>query len=160
MKTIEEVLKEENLDLEVFGWTTFNNEEYPDMCDDINKYRKFVKDEIGLTGDVYYDPPEKQAYCEELGKMCQYSEMVVADYCKKKGIKFDGYYHQNGDYGTPLIKTKYGIFRWTCSFRFWGGVMHLAGFGESYIDWAWQAPEESVTPDKIDGENLVNDTRG
>lgn len=40
-----------------------------------------------------------------------------------------------------------------------GGIMHLAGFGESYRDWAWQAPEESVTPDRIDGENLVNDTR-
>jgi hypothetical protein len=141
--------------IEFYGWTSFNNDKYPDICDEISKYRKWKDNEDGLKNQ-YYDPPEKQSYCEELSDICGRTESLVAFVCKTKGIRFNGYYHQNGDYGTPLIKTKYGIFKWTCSFRFWGGVMVQANQGEDYKDWAWYDYDKPVTPDMIEGENLIS----
>ena len=49
----------------------------------------------------------------------------------------------------------FGIFKWTCSFRFWGGMMEYAGNGLSYCDWAWESPETPVTPDKVEEKNFL-----
>lgn len=143
--------------VEFYGWTRFDNEKYPDVYDEIEKYRRFAKpkgDEI--IGEAYYDPPEKKEYCEALMRCGDLFDALVAHRCFVKNIKFSGAYHQNGEYGAPLMKTDYGVFRWTCSFRYWGEVMERAKAGTNYMEWAWDAPEEEITPDKAVSENLVS----
>lgn len=60
-----------------------------------------------------------------------------------KGYKFTGDYHQNGEYGMPVINNKYIV---CYSQRSWGGIMADAldlpnDDGYAYVKWAWLPPE-------------------
>lgn len=156
----ENIIRDGDMTVEFYGWTSFNNETYPDLYDDVHKYRKWAEPKDGeIIGNVYYDPPEKEEYCDNLCRLGQLADALVAHRCFIKNIKICGYTHQNGDYGTPLLKTKYGIFRYTCSFRYWGGIMADAKHGKNYMDWAWDPLGEEVRPENVEGENLVDDKR-
>ncbi|MBR5032967.1 MAG: hypothetical protein IKX70_04810 [Treponema sp.] len=154
MKTINEnYLEEDDLKIEFVGWTNYSNEQYTDLSDEIQK-NMVADEENKLSG--WKPASGKEKYVELLQRANQLSDMLITNRIYAKGIKFDGPYHQNGQYGTPLIKINdLGIFKWTCSFRYWGGIMESAGFGESYCDWAWMSSEDPVTPDMIKNENLI-----
>lgn len=64
---------------------------------------------------------EKKA--EELGNLWKEMEQCVIEHCKIKGIRFNSNYHQDGDYGVPIIDDKYMFF---CTLREWGYVMAMA----------------------------------
>ena len=128
------------------GWTDFDNPNFKDFSDEINNLKN----------------PKKDA----LVKCMQSAESLLKKVLKEKGICFDGSYHQNGPYGTPVFEVKYlagenvdlnDFYKWTATFRYWGGVMADCGFGESYVDWAWSVPGDAKakTPDEVAGENLI-----
>ena len=75
---------------------------------------------------------------------------VIAKELRENGYKFDGHYHQNGDFGVPVFDTG-EVFQ--CTQRCWGAIMVEAypdeidnSDGYGYCDWAWIAPEEMVVP--------------
>jgi hypothetical protein len=80
---------------------------------------------------------------EEAGK-------AVAEALREKGYKFNGPYHQNGDYGCPVLDNKYV---YCVSMRTWGRIMQEAynipnDDGLGYVIWAWGKPnnEHEVYP--------------
>ena len=77
---------------------------------------------------------------------------AVAKALRDNGYKFDGYYHQGGDCGVPVLDETY---KYTCSFRMWGQMMVRAypdeiidDDGLGYCDWAWSSPVKPVVPSK------------
>lgn len=128
------------------GWTNFDNPNFKDFSDEI----------FTLEGSKR----------EILVKCIQSAESLLKKVLKEKGICFDGGYHQNGNYGTPVFEVKYltgentdlnGFYKWTSTYRYWGCVMADCGFGESYVDWAWSVPGDAKvkTPEDVAGENLI-----
>lgn len=50
-------------------------------------------------------------------------ETCIINHCKEKGIRFSADYHQNGDYGVPIVDNKYMYFTFA---RTWGWIMAQA----------------------------------
>ena len=78
-------------------------------------------------------------------KWKKFKQLVIQE-IRDKGYRFSGYYHQQGDFGVPVIDGKY---RFEVSMRTWGKVMAEAegNFGDmDYVKWAWDAPEKEVYP--------------
>lgn len=48
---------------------------------------------------------------------------VVAAELRNKGYRFDGHYHQNGDYGVPVLDDGRHV---QVTQRTWGGIMAMA----------------------------------
>ena len=64
--------------------------------------------------------------CREIEEMSE----VVAKELREKGYHFNGSYHQNGDYGVPVLDNgKY----FQVTQRTWGGVMAMA-YPEEFDD--------------------------
>lgn len=112
-----------------------------------------------VTGWTDYDNPEYEEWdgfpSHRTVQEYEEAKRVIADELRSKGYKFSGYYHQDGDYGAPLLDGK----RFGVTQRSWGGIMAMAypdqidntdGFG--YLKWAWQPPESQVVPKKEDYE--------
>ena len=62
-------------------------------------------------------------------------EECIIKELKDKGIRFDGPYHQNGDYGIPIIDDKFVVMG---SYRWWGALVAEAdGLKRdfAYMDW-------------------------
>lgn len=91
--------------------------------------------------DNYIDIENHDSYID--------AKKIVAEEIKNKGYYISGFYHQGGEYGTPILNNKYIL---TCSYRGWGDVMHMAYPEEleSYIDYAWSAKGKEIVP--ITGE--------
>ena len=69
-------------------------------------------------------------------------------YMKEYGIKFGGFYHQNGEHGTPYFDNGRKM---TMGFRQWGRFMvDVLGTrnrrGMAYGDWAWTCQPNAVYP--------------
>ena len=156
-----------------YGWTYFNNSKFKDFQDEIEDNREWREDpETTFTNPktgqkVAFNSPfpkeGKEEYIDRLYEYMAKAELVLKNRCMIKGIKFDGNYHQNGDYGTPIFRVidprneeVYDkFFLWTCTFRYWGGIMEDAGHGKSYMDWAWNNLGEPVYPNQVEGEKCV-----
>jgi hypothetical protein len=79
----------------------------------------------------------------------------VADEMRKQGYKFTGNYHQNGDFGVPIIDD---IWLFQVSQRTWGNLMVTAypdeiddSDGYGYCQWAWVVPDgqDMVLPEEV-----------
>ena len=89
------------------------------------------------------------------------TENMIAQELRKKGYRFDGTYHQNGDYGAPIFDD--GTIA-QFSFRAWGHIMALAYPEEiedkeyGYLRWAWMIPDgqEPILPSPDDYESVVS----
>lgn len=99
---------------------------------------------IDWQSDKYIDDNELS-----LGEYEEARQAVINN-IKEKGYKLCGQYHQNGDYGCPVIDDKY-IFR--VSMRCWGRIMAEAldlpdKDGMGYCEWAWSPPagENQILP--------------
>ena len=154
MKTLtENLIEEDGLKIEFIGWTNSENPNYSEFYDVI---RENLEEDNEKPVSHYVPKTGKEDYVEVLRRGNQLAEVLLINRLFIKGIKFDGPYHQDGEYGCPLVKVNdFGIFKWTCSFRFWGGMMEYAGNGLSYCDWAWESPETPVTPDKVEEKNFL-----
>lgn len=154
MKIVNEnVIEEDGLKIEFVGWTNYGNSNYSDLYDEI---RDNLVEEQGESFSRFVPKKDKENYVSLLRRASQLTELILTNRLFVKGIKFDGTYHQNGSYGCPLFKINDGnIFKWSCSFRTWGGIMETAGYGLSYCDWAWDNPEEPVTPDMVEKKNYL-----
>ena len=154
MRTITENLIEENgLRIEFIGWTNSENPNYSELTDVI---RENLEEDNEKPVSHYVPKPGKEDYVEVLRRANQLAELLLINRLFIKGIKYDGPYHQNGEYGCPLFKVNdFGVFKWSCSFRAWGDVMEHAGYGLSYCDWAWECPEIPVIPDKVEEKKFL-----
>ena len=79
---------------------------------------------------------------------------VVVQYMRQNGLKFSGFYHQDGEFGTPYFDTGKKL---CLSYRGWGALTaqvlgverdEVDGYDMSYCKWAWLPPEEQVLPMK------------
>jgi hypothetical protein len=117
--------------MKIIGWTDFDNPQYKEMYP------------IGGFGTVEQH--------EEIAN-------IIAKELRDKGYKFNGYYHQGGDYGVPIFDN--GM-TYQCTFRTWGGIMARAypdeidnSDGLGYVEWAWTIPDgqEIIVPCESDYE--------
>lgn len=104
----------------VTGWTYYNNPNYEDM----------------------FPVPVNEIQRALIPKVRE----IVASEIRKNEYRFTGSYHQNGDYGVPIIDNKY---LYQCSQRIWGDIMVQAYPEEfdsndeyAYVIWAWLPPED------------------
>lgn len=137
--------------VQFYGWSSYNS------------LVKDFSDEIENCREVLKSLPLKVDDRERIKSYMSKAKLVLINRCAVKGIKFSGSYHQNGAFGTPLFRVidersddVYDrIFKWTCTFRYWGEIMETAGHGITYMDWAWDDCGEPVYPNQIEGENCV-----
>ena len=102
-----------------------------------------------VTGWAYYEAPDYEPIWRlGQGDSCPYSDEelrnAVVRELRERGYRFDGGYHQNGDYGAPIIDGKWQVLY---SQREWGDIMAEAlqldnSDGDAYVVWAWIAPPE------------------
>lgn len=104
-----------------------------------------------VTGWTWWENPEYEDLPNELydeAKTCVAKELL------EHGYKFTGDYHQNGDYGVPIIDNKY---LFMTSMRVWGHMMVRAypdeiddSDGYGYTEWAWMVPDgqDMVLPEE------------
>lgn len=110
--------------MQITGWTWYENPEYKDMT-----------------------APGGPFSFEDIREKVR--DLIVQE-IRKRGYKFTGDYHQNGDFGAPIIDDKW---LYMTSQRSWGHMMVLAypdkidnSDGLGYCEWAWSAPEYMVLP--------------
>lgn len=110
--------------MKVTGWTWYDNPDYKDMAP---------------VGGPF---PFEDCWCEV--------KEIIAEEIRKHGYKFTGDYHQNGDFGAPIIDNEW---LFMTSQRAWGHMMVRAypeeidnSDGYGYVKWAWIPP---------DGEKMV-----
>ena len=115
--------------MKITGWTWYDNTDFEEMF---------------LPGSDY-----TMAEVEEV-------QAMIASELRSKGYKFTGSYHQDGDFGAPIID---GTKIYMCSCRMWGHIMALAypeeidnSDGHGYVKWAWTPPEQMVIPGELDYE--------
>lgn len=165
--------------MKVTGWTYFENPNYIDIALEITKIRcevtKDIKPRIPTYKEVEElrlkeaDPETKlenilkehrkafddallkvKQKTDELEKIEEEIEKAVIEELRAHNYHFPGYYHQNADFGSPIIDDKY-IFCTTQ--RRWGGIMAKAfpeeidnSDGMGYLEWAWENNHTKVYP--------------
>lgn len=109
--------------MKITGWTWWDNPEYKEMF-----------------------PIGERPSLDEINKV----ERLIADELCAHGYKFTGSYHQEGDFGVPIIDDTW---LYQCSCRTWGHIMAMAypdeidnSDGYGYTLWAWLPPEEIIVP--------------
>ncbi len=149
----ENILEEDGIRIEFVGWTRYDNQNFSEIFDEIHKNLIEDKSEPILS---YIPKSGKEEYVRILRRANYLAELLLINRLFIKGIKFDGSYHQDGNFGCPLFKVnEIGTFKWSCSFRAWGDVMEHTGYGLSYCDWAWDNPEKPVTPDMVEDKSFL-----
>lgn len=118
-----------------------SNEEMYQIWSDVN-------DKIPM----WLDEDKVKEYNSLLSEM----ETCIINHCKEKGIRFSGDYHQNGDYGIPVIDDKYMFF---CTLREWGYVMAQSDGDNSdmgYLKYYLHGNEHPTKyPNQVEGENCL-----
>lgn len=100
-----------------------------------------------ITGWTYWDNPDyKEMFSvdEPCTAMDEFNvKYLISGELRKNGYKFTGGYHQNGEFGVPIIDNKW---LYQCSQRVWGGIMAMAypdeiddSDGMGYVEWAWDS---------------------
>ena len=111
--------------MKITGWTEFGDPKYEEMYP------------IGENTDRPWSEIEDV-------------ERLIAEELRNRGYRFTGSYHQEGDYGVPIIDNRW---RFECSCRTWGAIMLMAypesidnSDGLGYTEWAWLPPTDEVVP--------------
>ena len=109
--------------MKIIGWTSWGNPKYTKTSD--------------LGGGLSW------------AQICEKEAIIVSEIVRN-GYKFDGEYHQNGEFGVPVFDdgTVYEV-----SKRVWGDIIARAypkeinnSDGMGYCIGAWVAPEAMVVP--------------
>ncbi len=165
------------------GWTYFGNSAYPDFMDVIDKYSDYKPEPFKRAdGSTFYMRKryDREGYEDVVARLqnCQKIAFdLLVERLKATGIRFSGEWHQNADYGCPVIKISKSHMdvdrsgkvwasekveelegleiKLTSTFRGWGGCIAEAQGKGSYIDWAWSSAEEPVYPNNVQGENCI-----
>ena len=110
--------------MKVTGWTWYENPDYKDMSP--------------IGGPFPFE-----------NRWDDVKDLIIKE-IREHGYKFTGDYHQNGDFGAPIIDNEW---IYMVSQRSWGHMMVRAypdkidnSDGYGYCDWAWTAPEEMILP--------------
>ena len=98
-----------------------------------------------ITGWTNWDDPNYAEYAAGSMAEVEARDDILIKEIREHGYKFTGDYHQNGDYGVPIIDDTW-IYR--ASQRSWGHIMAFAypdeidnSDGMGYVAWAWSVPE-------------------
>lgn len=166
------------------GWTYFGNTAYPDFMDVFDEYSLYTNETFKRTDGSTFcmrKRHDKTGYEDVVARLqhCQETAFdLLAERLKATRIRFSGEWHQNGDYGCPVIRISKshrdedrngkvwasekveeleGLeIKLTCTFRSWGGCIAEAQGKGTYIDWAWSSAEEPIYPNNVQEENLIN----
>lgn len=110
-----------------------------------------------ITGWTSWDDIKYERFYPESHEEYLQVEEAIASELRNNGYKFTGDYHQNGNFGVPILDNG-KIYQ--CSQRLWGEIMVKAYPNEidnsddmGYTVWAWDAQEEMKLPnnDKYSG---------
>lgn len=100
---------------------------------------------IGWTD--WDNPKYKELKPKSMKEYNETCEIIIKE-LREKGYKFTGSYHQQGDYGAPVIKLENNEeYLFKATQREWGAIMaqvyteHNKGDGYDYYVWAWLMPE-------------------
>ena len=104
-----------------------------------------------IIGWTEWDNPKyERLYPQTYEEYLQVEEAITNE-LRSKGYKFTGDYHQNGDFGVPILDN--GMV-YQCTQRCWGEIMASAypdevddSDGYGYCKWAWTPPEDMVAPE-------------
>jgi hypothetical protein len=100
-----------------------------------------------------WEDSDNYPQCEDQNNFRDFWD-CVKKFLVDKNIKFNGYWHQNWEYGTPLVEYEGKIFAFAVSTRHWGQIMADAfdpGNKDPrvYLTWAFLNPEgEQPTVDE------------
>ena len=98
---------------------------------------------VGFTTNNYDDESQILGDDEH-----QAAWKATVDYMKQHGLKFNGFYHKDGDFGTPYFDNGK---RLLVGQRAWGhmiaDVLDYPNTSDRYVDWAFRCDEVSVYPD-------------
>ena len=88
----------------------------------------------------------------------------VRKFIKEKNIKFNGSWHQNWDYGVPIIEYDGKLYAFAISMRRWGLIISEAFYPENkdsgaYLDWAFSNPD-GVKTDIDENKDPLLSTEG
>ena len=110
-------------------------------------------------GDDFPGMPE-----EEYSRLWADAERVVVDCIRRNGFKFDGNYHQYGEFGMPLFDDGTVFF---VSWRHWGHLMYRAwnpdgndSMGYCKYAFGWDIPEEEYKYPQSETDFLQPDEVG
>lgn len=166
------------------GWTYFGNTAYPDFMDVFDEYSLYTNETFKrVDGSTFCmrKRHNKTGYEDVVARLqhCQETAFdLLVERLKATGIRFSGEWHQNGDYGCPVIRISKshrdedhngkvwasekveeleGLeIKLTCTFRSWGGFIAEALGEGSYTDWAWGNSKDPIFPDaKTQNENCI-----
>jgi len=93
------------------------------------------------------------------------SDVVTAE-IRENGYHFSGEYHQNGEFGCPIIETDDGMkYQFQTTMRSWGALMAEAYPDEEYncepefryTKWAWMNWENTKFPNGAEFRSIEND---
>ena len=116
-------------------------------------FDKFMKDWLAEyeKQPTFIDEDRAKSYGDTLNQM----EECIINHCKEKGIRFSADYHQNGDYGVPIVDNKYMYFTFA---RTWGWIMAQADDDNSdqgYLKYYLHGNKYSTKyPNEVEGETF------
>jgi hypothetical protein len=94
---------------------------------------------------IEWEDAEKYPQCEEQNNFRDFWN-CVKKFLVEKNIKINGSWHQNWDYGVPLIEYEGKLYAFAVSMRRWGQLMAEAFNPNNkeplaYVDWAFHNPD-------------------
>ena len=94
---------------------------------------------------IAWEDAEKYPECQDQNNFRDFWN-CVRKFLVEKNIKFNGSWHQNWDYGVPLIEYEGKLYAFTVTMRRWGKMMADAFDPDNkdpyaYLKWAFLNPD-------------------
>jgi hypothetical protein len=112
-----------------------------------------AKRDMKVVKMINWEDAQDYPQCEDQNNYKDFWD-CVKKFLVDKNIKYNGSWHQNWEYGTPLVDFGGKIYAFATSMRRWGKLMADAFEPDNkdplaYVDWAFQVPDgEQFTVDE------------
>jgi hypothetical protein len=109
---------------------------------------------------IEWNDAQKYPQCDDQNNFRDFWN-CIRKFLVEKNIKINGSWHQNWEYGTPLIAYKGELYAFAVSMRRWGLIMAEAFNPKKrerlyYVDWAFGVPDgEDITVDENKDPSIV-----
>ena len=118
------------------------------------------KSNMKVVKMIAFEDAENYPQCQDQNNFRDFWD-CVRKFLVDKNIKFNGSWHQNGEYGVPLIEYEGKLYAFAVSMRRWGQIMVDAFEPNNkrptaYVDWAFSIPDgERFTVDENKEPSLI-----